>query len=107
MRCHKEYLEKENSVVACVMEHELEDPEYWGYGCRYRCAGCEDYFCSEETGDEPDMEPAKCFSGPHTTYEDEVEIHVKDCEDNECDVSEDEDDDEDDDDSSDEDAECW
>lgn len=86
VRCHKEYLERENGVESCKVEHCWDDGIHWGYGCRYQCESCGEYIEEESPGFGFDNE-TMCFTGTHTTDVDDVdfeEINADTCKENGC-----------------------
>ncbi|KIM89587.1 hypothetical protein PILCRDRAFT_1931 [Piloderma croceum F 1598] len=86
VRCHKEYLERENGMESCKIEHNWEDGIHWGNGCRYQCESCGEYIKERSPGYGFDNE-TMCFTSTHTTDVDDVdfeEISADTCEENGC-----------------------
>jgi hypothetical protein len=89
-RCHETYLERDNDVSACLVDHEAfeGEGERWGGDIfHYTCQSCGRVGIEDGGGNGIDLPgDGICYEGPHTTYPDEVvygdNIHT--CETNDC-----------------------
>jgi hypothetical protein len=83
VRCHKEYLERDNTIESCEVDHIYnDDPIRWNGGHNYTCEECGETFWEENAGN--GWDETKCFVGSHTTHRYEVEEGTENCKKNGC-----------------------